>query len=103
MEENRILKGFSIVEKEGRMGNIYYQLQVETQKGKKTEIFMTESQKEYVDEIGKDNCYVDIENRESKEKKIYQVVALHAGDEIFDFFVKDKAFVSLAKLHAGRK
>lgn len=102
MEKERVLKGFDILTKEGRTGNNYYQLEVVTQKDKKATMFMTESQKEYIDEIGRENCYVDIENRESKEKKTYSVVALHAGEEVFDFFVKDRAFISLAKLHAKK-
>ena len=100
MEEKRILKGFNILEKEGRLGNLYYQLEVETQKGKKATMFMTENQKDFVNEIGKENCFVDIEYRNSKENKPYQVVALHVGDSVFDFFVKDKAFIELAKFHA---
>ena len=102
-EKKLLLKSFTILEKEGRTNNIYYQLEVETAGGKKAAMFMTENQKEYVEEIGKENCYVDIETRTSKENKEYPVVALHAGDEVFDFFVKDRAFISLAKLHAKKE
>ena len=100
MEKSKILKGFNILEKDGRTGNVYYQLEVETMKGKKATMFMTECQKDLVDEVGKEKCYVDIEARTSKDNKQYSVVALHVGEETFDFFVKDRAFVSLARAHA---
>ena len=49
------------------------------------------------------SIYVDIEKRYSqKAKKSYYVIALHCQDEVFDLFVKDKAFVTLAKLHAKK-
>lgn len=97
----RILKGFEIVEAESRTGNVFYKLVVKTQKDKDCALFLSENQKEVIDLVGVENCWVDIETRKSSENKIYNVIALHVADEeVFDFFVKDRAFITLAKLHA---
>ena len=99
----RKLKGFEVVEKEGQKG-VYYQLEVETYGGKKVAMYLSETQKELIDIIGKKDCYVDIETRKSKENRTYEVIALHIGEEdVQDFFPKDRAFLSLAKLHFKRK
>lgn len=101
-QEKRILKGFEIVEAESRTGNVFYKLVVKTQKDKDCALFLSENQKEVIDLVGVENCWVDIETRKSSENKIYNVIALHVGDvEVFDFFVKDRAFITLAKLHAN--
>ena len=100
-QENKILKGFEIVEAESRTGNVFYKLVVKTQKDKECALFLSENQKEVIDLVGVENCWVDIETRKSSENKIYNVIALHVADEeVFDFFVKDRAFITLAKLHA---
>ena len=100
-QEKRILKGFEIVEAESRTGNVFYKLVVKTQKDKECSLFLSENQKEVIDLVGVENCWVDIETRKSSENKIYNVIALHVADEeVFDFFVKDRAFITLAKLHA---
>ena len=100
-QEKRILKGFEIVEAESRTGNVFYKLVVKTQKDKDCALFLSENQKEVIDLVGVENCWVDIETRKSSENKIYNVIALHIADEeVFDFFVKDRAFITLAKLHA---
>lgn len=100
-QEKRILKGFEIVEAESRTGNVFYKLVVKTQKDKECALFLSENQKEVIDLVGVENCWVDIETRKSSENKIYNVIALHVADEeVFDFFVKDRAFITLAKLHA---
>ena len=100
-QEKRILKGFEIVEAESRTGNVFYKLVVKTQKDKDCALFLSENQKEVIDLVGVENCWVDIETRKSSENKIYNVIALHVADEeVFDFFVKDRAFITLAKLHA---
>lgn len=99
----RKLKGFAILEKEGSKGP-YYNLEVETYGAKKALMFLTETQKEMVDIVGQANCYVDIETRKSKDNRLYDVIALHIGDEdIQDFFPKDRAFLPLAKLHYKKK
>lgn len=100
-QEKRILKGFEIVEAESRTGNVFYKLVVKTQKDKDCALFLSENQNEVIDLVGVENCWVDIETRKSSENKIYNVIALHVADEeVFDFFVKDRAFITLAKLHA---
>jgi hypothetical protein len=100
-QEKRILKGFEIVEAESRTGNVFYKLVVKTQKDKDCALFLSENQKEVIYLVGVENCWVDIETRKSSENKIYNVIALHVADEeVFDFFVKDRAFITLAKLHA---
>lgn len=100
-QEERILKGFEIVEAESRTGNVFYKLVVKTRKDKECALFLSENQKEVIDLVGVENCWVDIETRKSSENKIYNVIALHVADEeVFDFFVKDRAFITLAKLHA---
>lgn len=100
-QEKKILKGFEIVEAESRTGNVFYKLVVKTQKDKDCALFLSENQKEVIDLVGVENCWVDIETRKSSENKIYNVIALHVADEeVFDFFVKDRAFITLAKLHA---
>lgn len=100
-QEKRILKGFEIVEAESRTGNVFYKLVVKTQKDKECALFLSENQKEVVDLFGEANCWVDVEQRKSAENKTYNVIALHVADEeVFDFFVKDRAFITLAKLHA---
>lgn len=100
-QEKRILKGFEIVEAESRTGNVFYKLVVKTQKDKECALFLSENQKEVIDLVGEANCWVDVEQRKSAENKTYNVIALHVADEeVFDFFVKDRAFITLAKLHA---
>lgn len=100
-QEKRFLKGFEIVEAESRTGNVFYKLVVKTQKDKECALFLSESQKEVIDLVGEANCWVDVETRKSAENKVYNVIALHISDvEVFDFFVKDRAFITLAKLHA---
>ena len=100
-QEKKILKGFEIVEAESRTGNVFYKLVVKTQKDKECALFLSENQKEVIDLVGVENCWVDVETRKSSENKIYNVIALHVADEeTFDFFVKDRAFITLAKLHA---
>ena len=101
-QDNKILKGFEIVEAESRTGNVFYKLVVKTQKDKECALFLSENQKEVIDLVGEANCWVDVETRVAAEtKKVYNVIALHVADEeVFDFFVKDRAFITLAKLHA---
>lgn len=101
-QEKKILKGFEIIEGESqRTGRTFYKLAVKTQKDKVAEMFLSETQKEVVDLVGEANCWVDVETRTSAQNKGYNVIALHVGDEeVFDFFVKDRAFITLAKLHA---
>lgn len=100
MEEKRVLKSFEVIEKESSIGSVYYALSVKTFMGKEAVLFLSESQKELIDLVGIDNCFVDIETRVSKDnKKPYQVVALHISDEeIYDFFPRDRAFCKLAEL-----
>lgn len=102
-QEKRILKGFKIEEgvsqKTGRPLN---KLIVKTQKDKECILFLSDNQKDVIDLVGEANCWVDVETRVAAEtKKVYNVIALHVADEeVFDFFVKDRAFITLAKLHA---
>lgn len=101
-QEKRILKGFKIEEGVSqRTGRPLYKFIVKTQKDKECMLFLSDNQKEVIDLVGVENCWVDIETRKSSENKIYNVIALHVADEeVFDFFVKDRAFITLAKLHA---
>lgn len=101
-QEKRILKGFKIEEGVSqRTGRPLNKLIVNTQKDKECILFLSDNQKEVIDLVGEANCWVDVEQRKSAENKTYNVIALHVGDvEVFDFFVKDRAFITLAKLHA---
>lgn len=101
-QEKRILKGFKIEEgvsqKTGRPLN---KLIVKTQKDKECILFLSDNQKDVIDLVGEANCWVDVEQRMSAENKPYNVIALHVADvEVFDLFVRDRAFITLAKLHA---
>ncbi len=103
--ENSKLKSFEIVEKEKQNGTgVYYQLNVKTLKDKEAFMFLSESQKAVIDEVGIEKCRVDIEERKSgKTGNSYKVIALHIADiETFDFFPKDRAFITLAELHARK-
>lgn len=104
-KKQRVISSFQIITKTSeKSGNDYYILEVETFKQKKAQVFLTESQKALIDEIGITNCSVDVETRHSEEKKKdYDVIALRIGEEgVFDFFPKDRAFISLAKLQAKK-
>lgn len=100
-----IIDHFEIVtRKSTKTGNDYFVLVVYTCKGKSADLFLSESQKALVDEVGLANVNVDVEARHSDaKKKDYDVIALHVGDEeTFDFFPSDRAFISLAKLQAKK-
>lgn len=97
-KKESVIKGFQIIEKNGQRG-VYYQLEVETYLGRKVTMFLSETQKEVIDIVGLDNCHCDIALRTSKENRKYGVIALAVGDDTFDFFPKDRAFITLAKLH----
>lgn len=101
-KEKRLLKKFEIVEKESEKGTKYYKLVVTSHGDTTCEMFLTESQVAVVNIIGKNNCFVDIQSRKSKENKPYNVVALVCGEDVFDFFPKDRAFITLARLQAQK-
>ena len=99
----KVIKSFEVITKKSeKTGNEYYLLEVTTHKGNKSQIFLSESQKAIIDEVGITNCSVNIETRHSDaKKKDYDVIAFHVADElVFDFFPKDRAFIVLAKLQA---
>lgn len=97
----KILKGFEIVEDYSeRTGRPLNKLVVKTQKDKECVLFLSDDQKEVVDTVGLDNCSVEIEQRRSKDNRVYDVIAFHVGEFVFDFFTRNKAFIPLAKLHA---
>lgn len=102
MKEKRLLKKFEIVEKESSNGNRYKKLIVHSMGDSTCELFLTDSQVGVVEIIGKENCYVDIQTRMSKENKPYNVISLVCGEDVFDFFPKDRAFITLAKLQAQK-
>lgn len=106
-EEKKIksIASFEVItRKSGKSGNDYYILQVKTVKGKLADLFLTESQKGLIEEVGVNNCQVDIETRHSNKKnKDYDVIALHIGEELTcDFFPRDRSFIALAKLQAKK-
>jgi hypothetical protein len=99
----KIFKSFKIEQKEGTKG-LYYKLSVENLKGITTEMFMSESQKQLVELIGKENCSVGISTRTSKDNKMtYKVITLMAGEDSFDFFPKDRGFIPLSIALAKKK
>ena len=101
IERPRLLKSFKIEVAQTEAGKKLIKLFVTSLLDKEASMYLSETQLEVVNLAGLDNCYVDIEKRYSqKAKKSYYVIALHCGDEVFDLFVKDRAFVTLAKLHA---
>lgn len=95
--EKQIFKSFNVVEKESSKGNKFYMLSVTAQNDKTVEMFMTESQKELYDLAGASNCHVEIARRKSKAGADYECIALHIGEDVFDFFPRDRAFIALAK------
>lgn len=99
----KVFKSFKIEQKEGLKG-VYYKLSVENLKGITTEMFMTESQKQLIELIGKENCSVGIATRISKDNKTtYKVITLTAGEDSFDFFPKDRGFIPLSLALANKK
>lgn len=95
--EKQIFKSFNVVEKESSKGNKFYMLSVTAQNDKTAEMFMSESQKELVDIVGLEGCSVDVVKRKSKAGSDYECICLHIGEDSFDFFPKDRAFIVLAK------
>lgn len=98
----KVFKEFKIVEKEGIKGK-YYMIAVENFLGKVAEMFLTECQKELIDIEGIENCSVSVVERKSKENKPYKAIALFVGGEVFDFFPRDRAFITLSEVIARRK
>lgn len=102
-EKPRLLKGFRVEETTTQAGKKYSKLFITTLQDKETSLFLSDSQIEIINLVGQDNCFVDIEKRYSdKVKKSYYVVALHCDDVVLEFFVKDRAFVTLALLQAKK-
>lgn len=97
MNKKSIFKSFEVIEKESSKGNKYYILRVIAQNDKSAEMFMTESQKDLYEIFGAENCSVDIAIRKSKLGNEYKCVAFKIGDDVFDFFPKDRAFLVLAE------
>ena len=103
VERPRLLKGFRLERNVTAAGKEYTKLIVETLLDKETSVFLSESHTDIIELVGLDNCYVDIEQRYSTEKrKNYDVIALHCGDIVLDFFSKDRAFLTLAILQAKK-
>ena len=99
----RLLAGFKIESTVTQTGKTFSKLIITTLMGKETSIFLSDTQLDIINLVGQDNCYVDIESRYSSEKrKNYNVIVLHCADEILEFFVKDRAFITLALLHAKK-
>lgn len=101
--EKKIFKSFEIIEKESsKSGNKYYLLSVTAQNGKSAEMFMSESQKDLYDLTPAENRSVEIAQRKSKAGNDYECICLKLGEDSFDFFPKDRAFLSLAKRLAAK-
>ena len=98
-----IFKSFDIQPKETAYGTSYV-LKLVTYGDFEFEVKLTETQKILIDEVGKENCFVAVENRYSQEKrKAYLVVALHVADfETFDLFPRDRTAIALARLHYNK-
>lgn len=103
VERPKLLKGFKIEQSTTQAGKQLIKLFVSSLQDKEASLFLSETQLEIINMVGIDACYVDIEKRYSSEKKkSYYVIALHCEDVILDFFVKDRAFVTLALLQAKK-
>ena len=109
MNENTInemtyIKKFEVIRKVSpKTKKEYYVLSVTNIADKTVELFLSESQFEMMKLVGIENCKVNIEPRVSKDNKNYDVIALRIEDDVFDFFPRDKAFISLAKLTYQKK
>lgn len=94
-----IFKSFDIQPKTTSYGTSYV-LKLTSYGDYEFEIRLSETQKLLVDEVGKENCKVCVENRYSQEKrKQYVVVAFYVGDEVFDLFPRDRTSISLCRMH----
>ena len=101
VEKPRLLKGFRIEKETNAAGNVRYKMIIQTLLDRETSLYLKETEYVTIDFVGIKNCYVNLERRYSAEKRInYYVVALHCADEVLDLFVKDRAFSTLALLHA---
>ena len=95
INEMTLIKKFEIIRKVSKTTKKeYFVLSVTSIADKTAELFLSESQFEMMKLVGAENCKVNIEPRVSKDGKNYDVIALR----IEDFFPRDKAFISLAKL-----
>ena len=99
INEMTLIKKFEIIRKVSKTTKKeYFVLSVTSIADKTAELFLSESQFEMMKLVGAENCKVNIEPRVSKDGKNYDVIALRIEDDVFDFFPRDKAFISLAKL-----
>ena len=104
INEKNYIKKFEIIKKISKTTKReYYVLSVTSVADKSVELFFSESQFEMMKIVGAENCKVNIEPRVTKEGKNYDVIALRIEDDVFDFFPRDKAFISLAKLTLSKK
>ena len=104
INEKNYIKKFEIIKKISKTTKReYYVLSVTSVADKSVELFLSESQFEMMKIVGAENCKVNIEPRVTKEGKNYDVIALRIEEDVFDFFPRDKAFISLAKLTLANK
>lgn len=99
----KVFKGFKILEKEKKDGGKWYQLSIENLNGKTAEVYLTDNQKDLIDLIGFDNCFLFISERKSKDNRPYKTITLKVGEDEFDFFPRDRAFISLSLAIAKKK